>query len=149
MSRQPFLFCAGADCHERMPLPVPSPEKTSTDPPQWPTGAWSATVLHLGCGHLSVYTARELRWQSLARKLAPNRSGHERPAIAHEWRRVRLPCADPHCIVQTTVFAYLSSASSTQKLVSTIFEQPRVWRCPAGHLVSRGKAQQEEAFSLE
>src|ERR1019366_7654426 len=116
MSRQPFLFCAGADCHERMPLPVPSPEKTSTDPPQWPTGAWSATVLHLGCGHLSVYTARELRWQSLARKLAPNRSGHERPAIAHEWRRVRLPCADPHCIVQTTVFAYLSSASSAQKL---------------------------------
>ncbi len=144
MSRQPFLFCAGADCHERMPLPVPSPAKTSSDRPLWPTGAWSATVLHLDCGHLSVYTKQELRWQSLARKLALDRSGDD-----HEWRRVRLPCADPHCTVQTTVFAYLSSASSAQKLVSTIFEQPRVWRCPAGHLVNRGEAQQEEAFSLE
>lgn len=147
MSRQPFLFCAG--CGKRMPLPVPNPTKTSTDPPLWPTDTWSASVLHLGCGHLSFYTARDLRGQSLARTADPNLSGRELPAGGHEWRRVRLSCAEPHCVARTAVFAYLSSSTARQKLVSTIFGQPKVWRCPAGHPAIYGKAEQQEAYSLE
>jgi hypothetical protein len=147
MSRQLFLFCTG--CHSgRMPLPVPSPEKTSTDPPPLPKGAWSANVLHLECGHLSVYTEQDIRGQSSSRTTGLTRGGRERPAAVHEWRRVRLSCVEPRCTVQTIVFVYLSSPSTAQKVASTIFEQPRVWRCPAGHPVIYGRAEQEEAHSL-
>ena len=148
-SRQAFLFCAG--CHTRMPLPAPSPEETSIDPPPWPTGTWSADVLHLGCGHLSVYTVRDLRGQSLARTADPGLSGRERPAAVrlHEWRRVRLSCAAPQCTAQTTIFVYVTSPSTAQNVTTTIFEQPRVWRCPAGHPIPYGTSDQEEALSLQ
>ncbi len=145
--RSPFLFCAG--CHKRMPLPVPSPEKTSIDQPQWPTGAWSATVLHLGCEILSYYTKQDLRWQGSTRIAGPSLWGREHLGGVHEWWRLRLACEEPHCTAQTIVFVFLSSPSTRQKIGSTIFGQPRVWRCPAGHLVSYGKFEQEEALSLE
>ena len=147
MSRVPFLYCA--DCKKRMLLPVPSPEKTSTDRPRWPTGTWSATVLHLGCEHLFYCTGQDVHWQSPTRITDPNLWGRKRPAGVHEWRRLRLACEEPHCTAQTILFVFLSSPSTTQKIRSTIFGQPRVWRCPAGHLVSYGKFEQEEALSLE
>ena len=147
MSRRPFLFCAG--CGKRMPLPAPSPEETSNDPHPWPTGSWTATVLHLECGRLSVYTVRELRGQRSPQTMVRDREGRERPLEVHEWRRVRLSCAEPCCTAQTIVFVYLSSASSAQRITSTLFGLPKVWRCPAWHQVPFGEAQQEEAFSLE
>lgn len=147
MSRQSFLYCAG--CPARMPLPVPNPKRTSTDRLPWPKGMRSATVLHLECGRLSDYTEQDIREQSSARTTGLTLGGRERPVAVHEWRRVRLSCAEPRCKAQTTIFVYLSSPSTAQNVVSKIFGQPKVWRCPAGHPVIYGKAQQEEAFSLE
>lgn len=146
MSRQPFLFCAG--CHKRMLLPVPTPEETSIDRPQWPMGTWSATVLHLGCEHLFDYTERDLRGQGRTRTADPNLSGRELPVAVHEWRRVRLSCAEPQCTAQTIVFACVSPTKNAEKLVSTIFALPRVWRCPQGHPAVYRKTQHEEVSSL-
>jgi len=146
MPRQPFLFCVG--CHKRMLLPVPTPEETSIDRPQWPTGTWSATVLHLGCEHLSDYTERDLRGQGQTRTADPNLLGRKHPTVVPEWRRVRLSCAAPKCTAQTTVFVCLTSASTLQQIETKIFALPRVWRCPQGHPAVHGKTQQEEVSSL-
>jgi hypothetical protein len=148
-SRHPFLVCAG--CYKRMPLPAPSPQRTSIDPPLWPTGTWSATVLHLECGHLSVYTVQNLRGRGQAQTVDPSLSDrkHSPEVRPHEWRRVRLSCAEPQCKAQTIVFVYALSPTTAQNVTTKIFEQPTVWRCPAGHTVPYGKAEQEEAFSLE
>jgi hypothetical protein len=73
----------------------------------------------------------------------------EHPLAVRQWRRVRLSCAEPHCRPQTTIFVCLTSAIPPDKLISTIFEQPRVWRCPGGHPVIFGKAEQQVVSSLE
>jgi hypothetical protein len=73
----------------------------------------------------------------------------ERPPAVRQWRRVRLSCVEQHCEAQAKIFACLTSPISTHRLVSTIFEQPRVWRCPGGHSVIYGKAEQEVVSSLE
>src|SRR5258708_25266674 len=121
----PFLSCGG--CHKRILLPVPNQEKTSTDQPQWPTGTWTATVLHLGCGHLSAYTARELRSQMLTRTKGPILGDRQHLQAVPQWLRVRLRCVDQYCKARTTIFVCLSSPLATEKIISTIFDEPTVW----------------------
>jgi len=138
----PFLFCAG--CHKKMQfLSFPGREEKSGDPPPCKMENWSRTILHLGCNAAFVYSALDLRVQSIARTIDPNR-----PHL-QQWRRVRFSCVEQHCEAQASIFVCLTSPISTDKLVAKIFdEQPRIWRCPSGHPVIYGKAQIEEVFRL-
>lgn len=137
-----FLFCAG--CHERMTLPVPTPGKITEGQLALPPEKWRAEILHLGCGAVFAYSALELRVQWSDRTRDRNRNRLPR------WRCVKFSCVEQHCKAPANIFVCLTSAISKDKLISTIFDEvPRVWRCPAGHPVIYGKAQQEEVSSLE
>lgn len=144
MSHLPFVFCTA--CRKQMPLPVPSPKEISKGLSPWPPDNWSAEILHLGCGRMFAYFSQDLRLQGQARTAVQDRA--ENPLVIRKWLRVRLKCVEEDSCTPATLFVCLTSAIAAQKLVSTIYEQPRVWRCPAGHPVVYGSVQQEEVFSL-
>src|ERR1700674_4783374 len=113
-----------------MLLPSPSLEKILNGQHRWPTEKWSADVLHLGCGSASVYSARDLRAQSIPRTLAQDHKDRESPLVIHQWRRVRFSCVERCSNPPSTLFVCLTSTIAAQKQLSTIFERPRVGRCP-------------------
>ena len=58
---RPSLVCQ--NCEELIPLLTSTLERKPILPTWWPSDKWTRNFLCLECKHLSVYTARDVRWR--------------------------------------------------------------------------------------